>query len=67
MSDLELFIIGCIVFSPVLFVLFTTFQELQDKSAEKARSKQNVNNYLKQIGFSLLLISACVLLGIIIF
>jgi len=30
MSDLELFIIGCIVFSPVLFVLFTTFQELQD-------------------------------------
>jgi CHASE3 domain sensor protein len=67
MSDLELFIIGCIVFSPVLFVLFTTFQELQDNSSEKARSNQNVNNYLKQIGFSLLLISTCVLMGIIIF
>ena len=67
MNDLELFIIGCIVFSPVFFLLFTTFQELQDNSEEKARSKKNVNNYLKQIGFSLLLVSACVLLGIIIF
>ena len=67
MSDLELFIIGCIVFSPVLFVLYTTFQELQDNSVEKARSKLNLNNYLKQIGFSLLLISAFVIMGIIIF
>ena len=66
MTDIQLFIAGCILFSPVLIVLYTSFQELIGEYSNKSINKP-VYKYLSQIGFSILVISACFLLGIAIF
>lgn len=65
MTDLQLFIIGCILFAPVLLVMFISLVEIQ-KPKEK-NSDKPISFYLNQIGFSVLMIGVCVLLGIIIF
>ena len=65
MTDLQLFIIGCILFAPVLLVIFISLVEIQ-KPKEK-NSDKPISFYLNQIGFSVLMIGVCVLLGIIIF
>ena len=65
MTDLQLFIIGCVLFAPVLLVMFTSLVEIQ-KPKEKSSNKP-IYFYVNQIGFSVLLIGFCVLLGILIF
>ena len=65
MTDLQLFIIGCVLFTPVLLVLFTSLIEIQ-KPKEK-NSNKPISFYINQIAFSVLMIGICVLLGIIIF
>jgi hypothetical protein len=65
MTDLQLFIIGCVLFAPVLLVMFTSLVEIQ-KPKEKSSNKP-ISFYVNQIGFSVLLIGFCVLLGILIF
>ncbi len=65
MTDLQLFIIGCVLFTPVLLVLFTSLIEIQ-KPKEK-NSNKPISFYINQIAFSVLMIGVCVLLGIMIF
>jgi hypothetical protein len=65
MTDLKLFIIGCVLFAPVLLVMFTTLVEIQ-KPKEKSSDKP-ISFYVNQIAFSVLMIGVCVLLGILIF
>ena len=65
MTDLKLFIIGCVLFAPVLLVMFTTLVEIQ-KPKEKSSDKP-ISFYGNQIAFSVLMIGVCVLLGILIF
>ncbi|MFL2611487.1 MAG: hypothetical protein CBD66_005205 [Flavobacteriaceae bacterium TMED206] len=66
MTDVQLFVAGCVLFSPVLIVLYSTFQEIISGHSNKSINKP-VNKYLSQIGFSFLVISVCFLLGIVIF
>ena len=66
MTDIQLFIAGCVIFSPVLIVLYSSFQELNGEHSNKSINKP-VYKYLSQIGISILVISACFLLGIAIF
>ena len=66
MSDIQLFIAGCVLFSPVVIVLYSSFQELIGEHSNKSINKP-VYKYLSQIGFSILVISACFLLGLAIF
>ena len=65
MTDLQLFIIGCVLFAPVLLVMFTSLVEIQ-KPKEKSSNKP-ISFYVNQIGFSVLMIGFFVLLGILIF
>lgn len=65
MTDLQLFIIGCVLFAPVLLVMFTTLNEIQKPKLKS--SDKSITYYVNQIGFSVLMIAVCVLLGIIIF
>ena len=64
MTDLQLFIIGCVLFAPVLLVMFTSLVEIQ-KPKEKSSNKP-ISFYVNQIGFSVLMIGFFVLLGILI-
>ena len=66
MTDIHLFIAGCVLFSPVLIVLYSSFQELIGEHSNKSINKP-VYKYLSQIGFSILVISVCFLMGIVIF
>lgn len=66
MNDLQLFIIGCVLFAPVLLVMFISFLETQKTETTKPSDK-SINFYLYQIAFSVLLIAIFVLLGILIF
>jgi len=66
MTDIQLFIAGCVLFSPVLIVLYSSFQELIGEHSNKS-IKKPVYKYLSQIGFTILVVSACFLLGIAIF
>jgi hypothetical protein len=66
MNDIQLFIIGCVLFAPVLLVMFISF--LETKKIKNTRpSNKSINFYLYQIAFSVLLIAFFVLLGILIF
>ena len=65
MSDLQLFIIGCVLFIPVILVMFTSIIELQKPKTKN--SDKSIGYYINQIGLSVILIGICVLLGIIIF
>tara|TARA_B100001029_G_scaffold179825_1_gene191372 strand:- start:6508 stop:6711 length:204 start_codon:yes stop_codon:yes gene_type:complete len=65
MSDLQLFIIGCVLFMPVILVMFTSIIELQKPKTKS--SDKSIGYYINQIGLSVILIGVCVLLGIIIF
>tara|TARA_B100001250_G_C19804546_1_gene792655 strand:- start:511 stop:714 length:204 start_codon:yes stop_codon:yes gene_type:complete len=65
MTDLQLFIIGCVLFAPVLLVMFISLIEFQ-KPIEKSSDKP-ISFYVNQIAFSVLMIGVCVLLGILIF
>ena len=65
MSDLQLFIIGCVLFMPVILVMFTSIIELQKPKTKN--SDKSIGYYINQIGLSVILIGVCVLLGIIIF
>ena len=65
MSDLQLFIIGCVLFLPVILVMFTSIVELQKPKTKN--SDKSIRYYINQIGLSVILIGICVLLGIIIF
>tara|TARA_Y100000287_G_C14099682_1_gene294522 strand:- start:30 stop:233 length:204 start_codon:yes stop_codon:yes gene_type:complete len=65
MSDLQLFIIGCVLFMPVILVMFTSIIELQKPKTKN--SDKSIGYYINQIGLSAILIGICVLLGIIIF
>ena len=65
MSDLQLFIIGCVLFMPVILVMFTSIIELQKPKTKN--SDKSISYYINQIGLSVILIGICVLLGIIIF
>jgi hypothetical protein len=65
MTDLQLFIIGCVLFTPVILVMFTSIIEIQKPKVKN--SDKSIEYYLYQIGFSVLLIGLCVLLGILIF
>ena len=66
MNDLQLFIIGCILFAPVLLVMFGSILETREKETTKPSNK-SINFYIYQITFSILLIAVFVLLGILIF
>ena len=65
MSDLQLFIIGCVLFMPVILVMFTSIIELQKPKTKN--SDKSIGYYINQIGLSVILIGICVLLGVIIF
>ena len=65
MTDLQLFIIGCVLFSPVLLVMFISFVEIQ-KPKEK-NSDKPISFYVNQIAFSVFMIGVCVLLVVMIF
>ena len=65
MSDLQLFIIGCVLFMPVILVMFTSIIELKNQRLKN--SDKSIGYYINQIGLSVILIGICVLLGIIIF
>jgi len=66
MSDLQLFIIGCVLFAPVLLVMFGSILETRESKTLKPSNK-SINFYIYQIAFSVLLIAVFVLLGIVIF
>ena len=66
MNDLQLFIIGCVLFAPVLLVLFGSILETRETDTAKPSNK-SINFYINQIAFSVLLIAVFVLLGILIF
>ena len=66
MNDLQLFIIGCVLFAPVLLVMFGSILETREKETIKPSNK-SINFYIYQIAFSVLLIAVFVLLGIVIF
>tara|TARA_B100001057_G_scaffold482665_1_gene558409 strand:+ start:433 stop:636 length:204 start_codon:yes stop_codon:yes gene_type:complete len=65
MSDLQLFIIGCVLFMPVLLVVVTSLIEIQKPKTKN--SDKSIGYYLNQIGLSVILIGVFVLFGIIIF
>ena len=65
MTDLQLFIIGCVLFTPVLLVMFISLVEIQKPKSKN--SDKSITYYINQIGFSVLMIGVCVLLGILIF
>ena len=65
MTDLQLFIIGCVLFAPVVLVMFTSIVEIQKPKVKN--SDKPIEYYVYQIGISVLLIGFCVLLGILIF
>jgi hypothetical protein len=65
MTDLQLFIIGCVLFTPVVLVMFTSIIEIQKPKVKN--SDKSIEYYIYQIGLSVLLIGLCVLLGILIF
>lgn len=65
MTDLQLFIIGCVLFTPVLLVMFISLVEIQKPKPKN--SDKSITYYINQIGFSVLMIGVCVLLGILIF
>ena len=65
MTDLQLFIIGCVLFAPVVLVMFTSIVEIQKPKVKN--SDKPIQYYVYQIGISVLLIGFCVLLGILIF
>ena len=64
MTDLQLFIIGCVLFAPVVLVMFTSIVEIQKPKVKN--SDKPIEYYVSQIGISVL-IGFCVLLGILIF
>ena len=66
MNDVQLFIIGCVLFAPVLLVMFGSIMETRQSGTTKPSNKP-INFYLHQIAFSVLLIAVFVLLGILIF
>ena len=66
MNDLQLFIIGCVLFAPVLLVMFGSILETRETEVTKPSNK-SINFYIYQIAFSVLLIAVFVLLGILIF
>ena len=65
MSDLQLFIIGCVLFMPVILVMVTSINELQRPKTKN--SDKSIGYYINQIGLSVILIGVFVLLGIVIF
>jgi len=65
MNDLQLFIIGCVLFMPVILVIATSIIELQKPKTEG--SNKSIGYYINQIGLSVILIGVFVLFGIIIF
>jgi hypothetical protein len=65
MTDIQLFIIGCVLFAPVILVIFTSIIEIQKPKIKN--SDKSIGYYVYQIGLSVLLIGFCVLLGILIF
>ena len=66
MSDVQLFIIGCVLFAPVLLVMFGSILETRESENNKP-SEKPINFYIYQIAFSVLLIAVFVLLGVLIF
>ena len=65
MTDLQLFIIGCVLFMHVILVMVTSIIEIQKK--KKKNSNKSIGYYINQIGLSVILIGVFVLFGIIIF
>ena len=65
MSDLQLFIIGCVLFMPVILVMVTSITELHRPKTKN--SDKSIGYYINQIGLSVILIGVFVLLGIVIF
>ncbi|MAV15682.1 MAG: hypothetical protein CMG08_02585 [Candidatus Marinimicrobia bacterium] len=65
MTDLQLFIIGCILFMPVILVMVTSIIEIQKPKTKN--SNKSIGYYINQIGLSVILIGVFVLFGIIIF
>ena len=65
MTDLQLFIIGCILFMPVILVMVTSIIEIQKPKTKN--SNKSIDYYINQIGLSVILIGVFVLFGIIIF
>ena len=66
MNDVQLFIIGCVLFAPVLLVMFGSILETRESKSIKP-SEKPINFYIYQIAFSVLLIAVFVLLGVLIF
>jgi hypothetical protein len=66
MNDVQLFIIGCVLFAPVLLVMFGSILETRESEGNKP-SEKPINFYIYQIAFSVLLIAVFVLLGVLIF
>ncbi|MBH45732.1 MAG: hypothetical protein CMC93_03850 [Flavobacteriaceae bacterium] len=66
MNDVQLFIIGCVLFAPVLLVMFGSILETRESESIKP-SEKPINFYIYQIAFSVLLIAVFVLLGVLIF
>ena len=65
MTDLQLFIIGCVLFMPVILVMVTSIIEIQKPKTKN--SDKSIGYYINQIGLSVILIGVFVLFGIIIF
>ena len=65
MTDLQLFIIGCVLFMPVVLVMVTSIIEIQKPKTKN--SNKSIGYYINQIGLSVILIGVFVLFGIIIF
>ena len=65
MTDLQLFIIGCVLFMPVILVMVTSIIEIQKPKTKN--SNKSIGYYINQIGLSVILIGVFVLLGIVIF
>jgi ABC-type tungstate transport system substrate-binding protein len=65
MTDLQLFIIGCVLFMPVILVMVTSIIEIQKPKTKN--SSKSIGYYVNQIGLSVILIGVFVLFGIIIF
>jgi hypothetical protein len=65
MTDLQLFIIGCVLFMPVILVMVTSIIEIQKPKTKN--SNKSIGYYINQIGLAVILIGVFVLFGIIIF
>ena len=64
MTDLQLFIIGCVLFMPVILVMVTSIIEIQKPKTKN--SNKSIGYYINQIGLAVILIGVFVLFGIII-